>query len=534
MDKFKAKELEQKLKGATFNGYEVLELINNGKSAAVFKVRKENDFFALKIFDNELIERFGHEIQTKRIEQEIALKNHTIDNLVKIYDGGNTELDNQKFYFIVMELISGVNLKDYIESRTYEQSFILKVLEKLSTTTEQLLNQSKIAHRDIKPENIMVDNDDNIILMDMGVLKLVGAKSFSDEEEKSFVGTLRYAAPEFLLRTEEDSIQGWRAVNLYQIGATLHDLIMKKELFSDKIPYTNLVIAIKEDIPKISNQDVSFELLQLTRDMMTKDWKKRLELVTQDRLFKISSLNDNPQSAFDQSIEEIRKMSFEHQAKFDEIEKLHSTQAEKEKKRNKIATNLSKEFDKCFETIKGKGVFLELKKSENFYFNGDTASRNTLTQNYLYEINGGLKMGFPRSLYVLARMSNDDSSYAEIKILGIFPAMFIKSKVNSPLSLFQELYNERTPFQINQTYNNRNVNVPVPKTISIFEGIVDFDDSFTNHLNAQIIGLIMKALQRVKKNVQEELQWREDIAKSNQTFNTRVVSGQQTIIIDRL
>lgn len=297
MDNLKALELEKELKGTILNDYKVIELINNGKSAAVFKVKKNNKFFALKVFDNDLIERFGHEIQTKRIEQEIALKNHTIDNLVKIYEGGNTTLGIQRYYYIVMELINGVNLKDYIKTKTYNQDFILKVLEKLSVTTEQLLNQKQIAHRDIKPENIMVDNDGNIILMDLGVLKLIGAKSFSDDEEKSFVGTLRYAAPEFLLRKEEDSVSGWRSVNIYQIGATLHDLIMKKELFIDKRPYTNLVIAIKEDTPTLSNITIAFELVQLTRDMMTKDWKKRLELVSEKRIketLNISEKLENP------------------------------------------------------------------------------------------------------------------------------------------------------------------------------------------------------------------------------------------------
>ncbi|MEO6882942.1 MAG: hypothetical protein ABI199_02835, partial [Bacteroidia bacterium] len=69
MDKIKALALEKEIKGTTLNGYEVIELINNGKSAAVFKAKKDANFFALKVFDNELIERFGHEIQTKRIEQ---------------------------------------------------------------------------------------------------------------------------------------------------------------------------------------------------------------------------------------------------------------------------------------------------------------------------------------------------------------------------------------------------------------------------------------------------------------------------------
>lgn len=228
MDKIKSLLLEKELIDKKVKGYKVVKLLNNGKSAAVFKATKKNKEYALKIFDNDLIERFGHEIQTKRIEQEIGLKNHTIKNLVKIYDGGNTKVDRQIHYFIIMDFISGLNLKDYIKTKNYNQNFLINVLDTLKNTTDDLLRIENIAHRDIKPENIMVTDDNKIILMDLGVLKLVGAKSFSDEEEKSFVGTLRYAAPEFLLRKEENTIEGWNALNIYQIGATMHDLIMKQ------------------------------------------------------------------------------------------------------------------------------------------------------------------------------------------------------------------------------------------------------------------------------------------------------------------
>ena len=89
--------------------------------------------------------------------------------------------------------------------------------------TEKLLERS-VVHRDIKPENIVVTPSGHIVLMDLGVLKLVGTRSFTDDEHKQFVGTLRNAPPEFLFWDEHDTVDGWRAVNFYQIGAILHDL----------------------------------------------------------------------------------------------------------------------------------------------------------------------------------------------------------------------------------------------------------------------------------------------------------------------
>ena len=84
MDRLKSIELEKRIKNKIISEFKVLKLINNGKSAAVFKAEKGSEIFALKIFDNEMVERFGHEIQIKRITQEISLKNHEISNLVKI------------------------------------------------------------------------------------------------------------------------------------------------------------------------------------------------------------------------------------------------------------------------------------------------------------------------------------------------------------------------------------------------------------------------------------------------------------------
>lgn len=203
MDKTKAKKLESLIAGKLIDDYTIEQLINNGKSAAVFKACKDGKFYAFKIFDNDVIERFGHEIQQKRIDQEIGLKGHIINNLVKIFDGGKTKIDDEDHYYLVMEYIEGKNLKEYIQTETYTDKFISKVLETLIRVTEELIRIS-LAHRDIKPENIMVNEDNEIILMDLGVLKLIGATSFSDEDEKQFMGTLRYAPPEFLMRNNEE------------------------------------------------------------------------------------------------------------------------------------------------------------------------------------------------------------------------------------------------------------------------------------------------------------------------------------------
>ena len=527
MDRYKALELEKEIKGTKLNGFEVIEFINNGKSAAVFKAKRGNYFYALKVFDNDLIERFGHEIQTKRIEQEISLKGHQIDNLVKIFEGGNVEVENLTYYFIIMEFIEGKNLKDFIQSEDYDEKFIIKILSKLYFTTEQLLKEKQIAHRDIKPENIIISNEREIVLMDLGVLKFVGTKSFSDEEEKSFVGTLRYAAPEFLMRTEKDSTEGWSALNLYQIGATIHDLIMKKELFEEKTPYSNLVIAIKDDMPKISNTSYSFELLQLTRDMLSKDWQSRLDLVGEDRISKIAKQDGYSEDSVESELDKLFKLRINNQARFDEIEKLQRTKQELRERQKEVGQKLASEMNKCFDYIKKNGVCQQVSKSKNFWFDSDKRNTDILVQNYLYEISGDLKMGFPKKFYTLVRLSNDEKFNSEIDIWGIWPTGFTKVSLTNPLELFKNLAKESQRFNRHKAYHNID-------TINIYKGIIDFDEPLSNHLNSQVIKFLTKALKAVEKIVDEEIKWKEDIVKSNQRIMSRISHGQHNIIIDRL
>ncbi len=532
MDKIKAQELEKKLKNKKLKGYRVAELINNGKSAAVFKAEKNKKLFALKVFDNELIERFGYKIQATRIKQEIALKDHSIKGLVKVYEGGDTDLEDQKYYFIIMEYIEGDNLKDYIQNNTYNLNFIKKILQSLYYTTEQLIKDKKIAHRDIKPENIMISKDEEVILMDLGVLKIIGARSFSDEEEKSFVGTLRYAAPEFLLRKEKDDINGWRAVNLYQIGATLHDLIMKKEIFEDKTPYSNLVLAIKEDYPEIKNQDIPFNLLQLTRNFLTKDPIKRIELLDENKLKKILSKKDSEDS-LEAELEQILHLRSHNQSKFDEIDKIHRSKEENEKKRKEFGGEIILLFEEIFDSLESQEVFQTFDTSSCFKFFGDDYKEN-LVQNYLYELNGDLKMGYPSKLYFLFRFINDANGYTEIETIAIFPKTNYIINLNRPLGIFEDITKSTQRVsdiigKVGPTQCPFNFN-----SINLFEGVLEFDKPTKNFLTKKILRIIFKALKTVEKEVEEKITEKERLAKSNTSMTFSKVSSRKFLIIDGL
>lgn len=502
MDKYKALILAEELKGKQLNGYNIKRFVNNGKSAAVFEAIKNGQSYALKIFDNELIERFGHEIQIKRIEQEIALVNHDIPNLVKIHNGGTTTMvDGQVFYYIIMEYIDGVNLMEYIRDNDYNEVFVKNILEKLHHITERLLSEEQIVHRDIKPENIMVSTEGKIILMDLGVLKLVGAKSFSDEEEKTFVGTLRYAPPEFLLRMEEDTIEGWRAVNIYQIGAVLHDLIMKKELFEDKVPYSNLVIAIKDDFPSITNDSYSFDLLQISRDMLIKDWKTRIQIVNSKRIERILSLS-NKTDKLDILVDNILKKNLNRQAKFDIIEVLNRSTQEKKARKKQFEKELDEIILACFKEIAPMGLFSQYTNSQSF-----TMITGENTYHRIFQLNKDLKCGFSRALFIMASYYIEETSFGGIGLWGIIPSSSSNINITRPNSLFDFLSKEK----------NRENDDTKFKFKTIFHGMMSFDDTLKNLIKMQFVKLISVAINTMEKEVSYELIKLEKIARKDST-----------------
>ena len=106
MDKYSAEKLSAELLGQTIGGWLVEKYTNHGKSAVVFLASKGAQRAALKVFDPEIVDRYGREAQRKRIERERSLIGKSHPNLVSVYDGG----EQGEFLFVVMEHFDGKNL----------------------------------------------------------------------------------------------------------------------------------------------------------------------------------------------------------------------------------------------------------------------------------------------------------------------------------------------------------------------------------------------------------------------------------------
>ncbi|MBB4397008.1 protein kinase domain-containing protein [Bradyrhizobium sp. ERR14] len=277
MDKTRAKRMAFELQGRTVGGWEIGRYLGNGFSAVVLSAQKSGRSAAIKVIDPEMVERSGVDRQLARILREKELAGHGHPNLIEILDGGQCN-ETQKL-FVVMELVSSKTLGQ-VRNKLPRKS-IGSVISQLASAARYLETRG-IAHRDIKPDNATISADyASVKLLDLGVIyppsDPTGPSAGTGDQ---FVGTARYSSPEFLYREEEDTIEAWRAVTFYQLGATLYDLLMKRPIFDDfKQPTARLYQAVREHTPVIDCDDVEPWLVDLARKCLHKDWRVRKELV---------------------------------------------------------------------------------------------------------------------------------------------------------------------------------------------------------------------------------------------------------------
>jgi len=291
MDKIRAKRMAIELKGQVFNKWKVGGLIDCGKSALVLHaepIDRAEPKSVIKIFDPEIVDNFGSAIQLERIEREKSLSGHGHPNLVDIYDGGTQQVGNATYYFIVMEYVPGDTLTNLIGKLSVEE--IIKIISDVALAARFLEDRS-IVHRDIKPDNIRVKSGTKkqAVLLDLGVIRPFKAKSITDDEfKKNFIATLRYSPPELLMREEDGTPEGWRAVTFYQLGGVLHDMIMTTPLFEEfSDPYSRLVNAVQTTKPIIANGSVPRGMVCLAQNCLIKSPKTRLDVLTWEDFFTI-------------------------------------------------------------------------------------------------------------------------------------------------------------------------------------------------------------------------------------------------------
>lgn len=269
--------------------YEIVELIGAGGMANVYKARCRvlNRFVAVKILKSEYRNRQDFIKRFKTESRAVALLNHP--NIVSVYDVGI----HDGLPFIVMELIEGITLKEYIS-----QKKVLSAKEavffggQIISALEQA-HSRKIIHRDIKPQNIMVLRNGTIKVADFGIARFTLADTQTLTE--SAIGSVHYLAPEQAKGNVSDE-----RTDLYSVGVVLYEMVTGRVPFDADNPVMVAMMHLQRDpIPPCDLvPDVPDGLQSIILKAMMRDPDQRYQSASQ-MLQDLEIFRKNPAVTFE-------------------------------------------------------------------------------------------------------------------------------------------------------------------------------------------------------------------------------------------
>ncbi|HET6314952.1 MAG TPA: protein kinase, partial [Chloroflexota bacterium] len=212
--------------------YRLVREIARGGMAAVWEGHDEllDRRVAIKLLldkyadDPEFLERFRREAR--------AAASLSHPNVVSVYDVG--EDTETRTPFIVMELVEGQNLKDYIRSKAPMPDREIRRLGAALASTLDVAHRRGIIHRDIKPQNVLLGDDGRPRLTDFGIAQALSASQLT--RTGAVMGSAHYLAPE-LVRGKPASPRS----DIYALGAVMYEMATGRVPFSGD---TELAIAL--------------------------------------------------------------------------------------------------------------------------------------------------------------------------------------------------------------------------------------------------------------------------------------------------
>ena len=249
------------------NRYEILERIGTGGMAIVYKAKchRLNRLVAIKILKSDLAQNEEFRRRFNAESQAVAQLSHP--NIVSVYDvsrGGDME-------YIVMELIDGITLKQYMEKRgqlNWRESlhFITQIMRGLSHA-----HSRGIVHRDIKPQNIMVLRDGSVKVADFGIACLADSAQTLTQEA---LGSVHYISPEQARGDRPDARS-----DIYSSGVVLYEMLTGRLPFEGESAVSVAIQHLSSIplAPREINPDIPEQLELICMKAMAPDLEHRYQ-----------------------------------------------------------------------------------------------------------------------------------------------------------------------------------------------------------------------------------------------------------------
>jgi serine/threonine protein kinase len=253
-----------------FNNFKIIKTLGQGGMGDVYLaedllLERKVAIKFLRVNDSEkrgvLVKRFQNEAKI------LASISHP--NVVQVYSFG----DKDDVSFMVMELVDGKNLYELLKKKKYTLDESVDLLRQLLSGVSAT-HERGVLHRDIKPANIIVDNYGKVTLVDFGISKSLIAVDPKLTQDKHFVGTASYMAPEIL-----SGMSPTPRSDIFSVGIVFYELLCGEGPFHDD-NYFQVLEKIKNldiTLPPGISQQLSPQMVSVFNKMVARDPLQRFE-----------------------------------------------------------------------------------------------------------------------------------------------------------------------------------------------------------------------------------------------------------------
>ena len=268
--------------------YEILEIIGTGGMAVVYKARDHrlNRLVAVKILKDEFARDEEFRRRFRAEGEAVAMLSHP--NIVQVYDVSASDSAN----YIVMELIDGISLKQYMEKKgvlNWKETlhFAMQIAKGLEHA-----HSRGIIHRDIKPHNVMVLKNGSVKVMDFGIARVM---SKSNTLTKEALGSVHYISPEQAKGGHTDNRS-----DIYSLAVVMYEMMTGRPPYDGESP---VAVAIQHinggaPLPSTLNPNIPRGLEQIIMKGMALEVNDRYVSAT-EMLHDMEEFRQNPDMTFD-------------------------------------------------------------------------------------------------------------------------------------------------------------------------------------------------------------------------------------------
>ena len=232
--------------------YEIIDKIGSGGMANVYKAidRVLNRYVAVKVLKKEFSEDETFVKKFRTEAQSAAGLTHA--NIVNVYDVA----EDRGLHYIVMELVEGITLKDYIQKKgRLTQKEVIGITMQVIAGIDAA-HSNNIVHRDIKPQNIIISKEGKVKVTDFGIAKATSSNTIST----NVMGSVHYTSPEQARGGFSDAKS-----DIYSLGITMYEMITGELPFDGDSTVSIALKHLQEDITPPSEivEDIPYSLEQI-------------------------------------------------------------------------------------------------------------------------------------------------------------------------------------------------------------------------------------------------------------------------------